>query len=283
VAPGAQKEETVRQDTGYEFKQRLIRGDKVFGPLIGPGNDPAPTVAALKDMGYDFFMIDNEHSLVGKEAIYVYIRLAREHELPILMRPERSDAPLSPYLDSGIQGLMLPQVDDVDEAVRAVDAAYFPPLGNRGSGIGLSPYLLDGMDVATTPLLTMTEYVNRNTMLFPQTESLTALKNLPRTLQLEGIDGTVVGTHDLALSIGDMGPGMTRAEVNSRPFIEERLLEVADICRKAGKMAGMGGFGPKGYARWAREGFQFFNLGYVRDNNAEKLRAALQEARDLVG
>ena len=204
----------MRQDTGYEFKQRMMRGDKVFGPLIGPGNDPVPTVAALKDMGYDFFMIDNEHSLVGKDAIYVYIRLAREYEMPILMRPEKCSAPLSPYLDSGVQGLMLPQVDDVEQALRAVDEAYFPPLGNRGSGIGMSPYLLDGMDVATTPLLTMTEYVNRNTMLFPQSESLMAIKNLPRTLQLEGIDGTIVGTHDLALNIGDIAPGMTRAEVD---------------------------------------------------------------------
>ncbi len=283
VRHGAEKEETVKQDTGYEFKQRLIRGDRVFGPLIGPGNDPEPTVAALKDMGFDFFMVDNEHSLVGKDAIYAYIRLARQYEMPILMRPEKCTAPLSPYLDSGIQGLMLPQVDELEQAIHAVDETYFPPVGNRGSGIGMSPYLLDGMDVATTPLLTMLEYVNRNTMLFPQTESLTALKNLPRTLRIEGIDGTIVGTHDLALNIGDIKPGMTRAEVNGRPFLEERLLEVADICRKAGKMAGMGGFGPKGYARWSREGFQFFNLGYIRDNNAEKFRATLQEARDLVG
>jgi 2-keto-3-deoxy-L-rhamnonate aldolase RhmA len=229
----------VRQDTGYEFKQRLIRGARVFGPLIGPGNDPEPTIAALKDMGFDFFMIDNEHSLVGKDAIYAYIRLARQYEMPILMRPEKCTAPLSPYLDSGIQGLMLPQVDELEQAIHAVDETYFPPVGNRGSGIGMSPYLLDGLDVATT--------------------------------------------HDLALNIGDFKPGMTRAEVNSRPSVEERLLEVADICRKAGKMAGMGGFGPKGYARWAKEGFQFFNLGYIRDNNAEKFRATLQEARDLVG
>jgi hypothetical protein len=44
-----------------------------------------------------------------------------------------------------------------------------------------------------------------------------------------------------------------------------------------------GRFGPKGYAKWAHEGFQFFTLGYVRDGNVEKAGALLQETRDLIG
>jgi 2-keto-3-deoxy-L-rhamnonate aldolase RhmA len=260
-----------------------MSGARVFGPLIGPNNQPETTVAAIKNMGFDFFMIDNEHSLVGKETIYQYIGLAREHELLILLRPEETDANFRPYLDSGIQGLMVPQVDTVEQALFAVNQCYFPPLGKRGSGIGMSPYLLDGMDAATTALAAMLEYVNRNIILMPQTESLAAIRELPRTLKLEGITGTVVGSHDLALDIGEYKPGMLRAEVNSQPFIEQKLREVADACRAAGKVAGMGGFAPKGYAKWAREGFQFFTLGYVRDHNVEKMRPLLQEARDLIG
>ncbi len=273
----------MKQEIAYEFKQRLVQGAKVFGPLIGPGNEPETTVAAIKRIGFDFFMIDNEHSLVNKETIYSYIRLAREYELPILLRPEESTAYFRPYLDSGIQGLMVPQVDSVEQAMYAVNQCYFPPMGRRGSGIGMSPYLLDGMDVATTPLTTMVEYVNRNVILLPQTESLAAAKELPRILRLEGITGTVVGTHDLALDIGDYKIGMLRTEVNSEPFIERKLQEIVDICQAAGKIAGMGGFSPKGYARWARQGYQFFTMGYVRDHNVEKTRVLLQEARDLIG
>lgn len=273
----------MQVDIGFNFKQRLMTGAKVFGPLIGPGNEPATTVAAMKNIGFDFFMIDNEHSLVSKETIYTYIRLAREHGLPIMMRPEECTANFRPYLDSGIQGLMVPQVDCAEQAIAVLNQCYFPPLGRRGSGIGMSPYLLDGMDVATTPLATMLEYVNRNVILMPQTESLAAVKDLPRTLKLEGITGTVVGTHDLALDIGDYKSGMLRGEVNSQPFIEEKLRQVADACQAAGKIAGMGGFAPKGYARWAREGYQFFTLGYIRDHNVEKCRALLHEARSLIG
>ena len=273
----------MKQDMAFELKQRLASGAKVFGPLIGPNNEPAATVAAIKDIGFDYFMIDNEHSMVGKEAIYQYIKLAREYELPIMLRPEENTANFRPYLDSGIQGLMVPQVDTVEQALFAVNQCYYPPLGRRGAGIGMSPYLLDGMDAATTPLRTMVDYVNRNIILMPQTESLTGIKELPRKLQLEGVTGTVVGTHDLALDIGDFTPTMLRSEVNSQPFIEGRLREVVAVCKAAGKVAGMGGFTPKGYAKWAREGFQFFTLGYVRDGNVDKARVMFQETMSLMG
>jgi len=273
----------MKADIAAEFKQRLAAGDKVFGPLIGPANEPGKTVESLKQSGFDFFMVDNEHSMVGKEAIYQYIRHAREYELPVLMRPEENNANFRPYLDSGIQGLMVPQVDTVEQAMFAINQCFFPPLGRRGSGIGMSPYLLDGMDAATTPLSTMLEYVNRNVILLPQTESVAAIRELPRILGLEGIAGTVVGSHDLSLDIGAYEPGMLRAEVTSQPVLEAKLRAVLDACRAAGKVAGLGGFGPKGFAKWAREGFQFFTVGYVRDNNAAKAGALLHELRELMG
>lgn len=273
----------MKKDIARDFKQELADGKKVFGPLIGPANDPEPTVAAIKEFGYDFFMVENEHSMVGKDAIYRFIGLARQYELPILMRPEENFANYRSYLDSGIQGLMLPQVDSIEQAVHAVNQSYFPPLGRRGAGIGMSPYLLDGMDPASDPLLDILDYINRNVMLFPQTESLSAVKNLAQVLRMEGIDGTIVGTNDLALDIGGITPGMLRADVNRQPRVEERLLEIVAVCRAAGKVAGMGGFPPSGYARWAKEGYQWFNLGYIRDNNIHKFKPVLQEARDLIG
>jgi 2-keto-3-deoxy-L-rhamnonate aldolase RhmA len=273
----------MKRNSGHEFKERLRAGQRVFGPLVGPGNDPEATVDAIKAFGYDFFMVDNEHSLVNKETVYVYVRFAREEGLPILIRPEEHYANFRCFLDGGVNGLMLPRVDTVEQAVRAVNRAYFPPLGHRGSGIGMSPFLLDGLDPASTPLLTMMEYVNANTLLFPQTESLTAVANLAQILKLDGVTGTIVGTNDLALDIGDVPAGALRSEVNSAPRIEDRLRQVAHVCRESGKVAGIGGFPPRGCARWAEEGYQLFTLGYVIDGNVSKFEAVVKEARELVG
>lgn len=273
----------MRPNVANEFKRRLYQGGKVFGPVIGPGNEPERTVEAIKELGYDYLMIENEHSLVNKETVYAYIRAARQAEIPILMRPEEHYSNWRCFLDSGINGLMLSGVDTVEQAARAVSQAYFPPLGHRGSGIGMTPFLLDGLDVATTPLLDMLGYVNDNTLLLPQTESLTAIGNLSQTLRLEGVDGTVVGSNDLSIDIGHIAPGALRSDVRSSPELEQRLFEVARLCLDAGKIAGLGGFPPKGLAKWAKEGYQFFLLGAVVDGNVAKLEPLIKEVRDLTG
>lgn len=74
------------------MNMKMQSGKKVFGPLIGPGNEPEQTVRALKDFGYDFIMVDLEHNLVHKETIYAYVRASREMDIPLLMRPEDKEA-----------------------------------------------------------------------------------------------------------------------------------------------------------------------------------------------
>lgn len=48
-------------------------------------------------------------------------------------------------------------------------------------------------------------------------------------------------------------------------------------------MAGIGGFAPKGMARWAKEGYQLFMLGYAINNSLDKLKANIEEMKSLVG
>ena len=42
------------------------------------------------------------------------------------------------------------------------------------------------------------------------------------------------------------------------------------------------GLAPKGLSKWAKEGYQFFMLGYVIDGNVEKLKARIDEMKSLV-
>ncbi|MDP7285616.1 MAG: aldolase/citrate lyase family protein [Dehalococcoidales bacterium] len=267
----------------YNMKMRMQAGEKVYGTLIGPGNVPEKTVRALRDFGFDFFMVDLEHSLVNKETIWEYIRTSRKTDMPVMIRVEDKAAYFRRYIDAGVNGLMLPQVDTVEEAAQIVNKAYFPPIGNRGTGIGLSPYVIDGQDLAKVPFLSLTEYVNNNTVIFPQTESLENIRNLPHILSLEGITGTVVGPYDLALNIGGVDPKAVGTEMVATPVMEDKMKRVAEICRKAGKIAGIGGQIPKALARRAKEGYQFFLIGGVVDGNVENLRPVIKEARALVG
>mgnify|MGYP000073551681 CR=1 FL=1 len=266
-----------------DFKKKLQAGKIVFGQTIGPGNDPEKTVRALKDYGYDFIMMENEHSLVNKETVYEYIGVSRKLELPILLRPEEKDANYRCFMDAGVNGLMTPGVNTVEDALFTVDRCYYPPIGHRGTGIGMSPYLLDGQNAAEMLLSDICQYVNDNVVLFPQTESVQCISNLHRILSLEGVTGTIVGTNDLVLDIYGAPPKMLRSETASAPIVEERLREIAQICKKAKKVAGIGGFAPKGLAKWAKEGYQLFMLGNVMGNNYERLKPAIEEMRSLLG
>ena len=267
----------------YNMKLKLQAGGKVFGQLIGPGGNPEKTVKALKDLGDDFIMLELEHSLVNKETVFEYIRVCHEMDMPLLMRTEDKAAYFRCYLDAGVNGLMLPLVNTVEETSHAVDMSYFPPMGHRGTGIGLSPYLIDFQSLNEVPFLALTEYVNNNTVLFPQTESLENISNLPRILSLEGVTGTIVGPFDLAINIGGIDPKALAAQVVTAKIVEEKLRQVIKICQKAGKVGGIGGFQPKVLAKWAREGYQLLIVGYVLNGDVETLRPFIEEARALIG
>ena len=271
------------KNTTSNMKLKLQAGGKVFGQLIGPGGSPEKTIRALKDLGDDFIMLELEHSLVNKETAFEYIRVCHEMDMPILMRTEDKAAYFRCYLDAGVNGLMLPLVNTIEEAVHAVDMSYLPPIGHRGMGIGLSPYLIDFQNLNKVPFLSLTEYVNNNTMLFPQTESLENISNLPRILSLEGVTGAIVGPFDLAIDIGTIDPKALATEVVTTKVVEEKIRQVLKICKKAGKIAGIGGFTPKTLAKWAKEGYQLLLVGYVLNGDVDSVRPLIEESRALTG
>jgi len=265
------------------MKRKLEAGEKVFGQLIGPGGDPGKIIRALKNLGDGFLMLETEHSLIDKETIFEYIRVCHEMDMPLLMRTEDKAAFFRCYLDAGVNGLMLPLVNTTEEAAHGVDMSYFPPIGHRGTGIGLSPYLIDSQDLTKVPFRSLMDYVNNNTMLFPQTESLENISDLHRILSLEGVTGTIVGPFDLAVSMGGMDPKAVATEVVTTPAVEEKLRQILQICQKAGKVAGIGGFTAETLAKWAEEGYNLLLVGYVLNGNVEALRPAIEKAHELIG
>jgi 2-keto-3-deoxy-L-rhamnonate aldolase RhmA len=272
----------MAENVTFNLKKRLEANDTILGTLVGWGNRPEATVTALKQQGWDFFLIDLEHSLIDKETVIEYVRAAKEVDLPVLLRPEENSAPFRCYLDAGVSGLILPQVETVEQATYAVNQTFFPPIGHRGCGIGASPFLLDSHDLSKVTALKITEYINNNTMLFPLTESLRGISNLHHILNLKGVTGTIVGAYDLAFDIGVIDPQTTLPGILHNKTVYEKLAQVAGICKEAGKVAGLGGFPPRESARWAKLGFQVFTFGYVFDGNVSRVKPLIEEAKALI-
>ena len=277
----------MEKNVTYNLKRKMQAGEVVFTAILGVGNDPKKTVKALKDFGYDFIIVDREHSLLNEETVYSYVLAGKEMGIPIFLRPEENFASYRRYLDSGVSGLYLGMVNTIEQAAYAVKQSYFPPIGHRGTSIGMNPQLIDFQSPQEIPYFALLEYVNNNTIILACTESLQGITNLSNILGFDGITGAIAATNDLMLDVatvvGDAKPKALLAERLTTDFMAEKLREILRICQKAGKVAGIGGLqSPQDYARWAKEGYRVLMLGAARDGDIEKLHRRIEETRALI-
>ena len=139
--------------------------------------------------------------------------------VPIICRLEGRDAMLRvPNLDPGLikKGLdmgcsciMVPQVDNAEQARLAVEYCKFPPEGNRGVG-PVWPMLLD-VDIND-----YLESANRETCVIVQVETAEGLANLERIAEVEGVDVVFAGPADISASMGHLG-NIGHPEVQEMP------------------------------------------------------------------
>ena len=128
-------------------KQQLASG-KV---ALGMGLRQARTVdiaAIAKKCGFEWLFIDMEHSSLDVDTAAQIAAAALPVGItPIVRVPGKEHHHASRLLDSGAQGIVVPHVDTVEEAQRAVSYCKFPPVGHRSiSGLqplfGFQPFLL---------------------------------------------------------------------------------------------------------------------------------------------
>ena len=93
------------------------------------------TLEMLASAGFEFVVIDMEHSPLTLDFAYSAIVVAQALEMTVLVRvPDRSGSHTQRLLDAGADGLLVPQVSDAAEAKRCVDQMVHPPQGTRGAG-----------------------------------------------------------------------------------------------------------------------------------------------------
>lgn len=176
-------------------------------PVLGIiSNSIDPTVAELCGFsGLDFYMIDGEHSPVTTAQVQDIVRACEVSNITPLARVRSNDAKLVlQFLDAGVMGIMMPGLKTAADVQAFVRAMKYPPLGERGLGPARAADYLQGT-------MNQGEYVafaNEQTLVLPMIEDKDAIANLDEMLEVEGIDGFVIGPRDLAMSMGYYdGPG----------------------------------------------------------------------------
>ena len=209
---------------------RQLRAGKL---AIGLGVRNARTVdiaQMLKTCGFDWLFVDCEHSSMDLDtAAQISSASLAIGITPLVRVPGLEHWHVSRILDNGAQGVVVPHIEDQEQARRVANACRFPPLGHRSMGGGLQQVGFASMPVGETARL-----VNEETLVVAMIESPRGVTNCEEIAAVPGIDALLVGTNDLCFEMGIPG------QFND-PRVAEAYRKVIAACRKHGKFAGMGG------------------------------------------
>jgi 2-keto-3-deoxy-L-rhamnonate aldolase RhmA len=158
-------------------------------------------VEVLAAVTLDFVYLDGEHGCFDWRDIEAICIAAERHSLtPIARIPDPSSPTITRFLDRGVRGIVVPHVESLDDARRAVDAAYFAPLGDRSFGAGRPDYTLSTVN---TPAYKAA--ANQTTSVCLMIETRRGLEVAHELAGLPGIDYLSFGMQDLAQSLGHSG------------------------------------------------------------------------------
>lgn len=185
------------------FDTRLAKDLKEQNPLSGVFiGIPSPALVEMAGLAnFDFVVIDNEHGPAGIEATEHMVRAAKAVGIPPIVRVSGANQQeILRTLDTGAAGVQVPQVNTAEQARLVVEAAKYPPMGNRGvafsnraAGFGF----LGG--------LAHLEASNQQTVVITHVETAEAVQNLDAILAVKGIDVMFIGPTDLSVSMGYPG------------------------------------------------------------------------------
>jgi 4-hydroxy-2-oxoheptanedioate aldolase len=179
------------------FKRALREGRQQIGLWCSlPGAYVAEAVAGS---GFDWLLFDTEHSPTDPLSVLPQLQAVEPYDVSAVVRPASNDPVLiKRILDLGAQSLLIPYVQNADEARAAVRAMRYPPEGIRG---------VAGLTRATRfgRIPGYAKIAAEQLCLLVQIETEQALGNLESIAAVDGVDGVFIGPADLAASHGIAG------------------------------------------------------------------------------
>lgn len=178
--------------------------------------------------GVDGIVIDCEHGHIGDDSMHNAVAaIAALGVSPIIRIRGTSHDIIKRALDTGAHGIMVPQINNADEARQVVQSSKFPPYGVRGQGSAF-PAIAHGL---TTP-----EYMlsaNETIITMIQIETKAGVENVDEIAAVPGVDLVFVGPNDLAQSLLGYVPAK-----GDEPVFTGAIDKVIAAGRKAGKWVG---------------------------------------------
>ncbi|MGX4642721.1 aldolase/citrate lyase family protein [Massilia sp. SYSU DXS3249] len=248
------------------FKNALRKGEMQLG--LWSGLSSHVTVELLANAGFDWLLLDTEHSPNELPMVHCQLQaIARGTTHPIVRPPWNDTVTIKRYLDIGVQTLLIPYVENADEARQAVAATRYPPLGVRG--YAAAARASDFGRIKDYP-----GTCEEQLCLLVQVETPAALANIEAIAAVDGVDGIFVGPGDLAASMGFIGQV-------GHPEVVAAIDDAIRRIRACGKPAGILAGDERLARHWIEAGANFVAVGSdtgLLARGAEQLAAKFRNA-----
>jgi 4-hydroxy-2-oxoheptanedioate aldolase len=206
------------------FKQALREGRRQIALWVALAD--AYAAELLATTGFDCLVIDAEHSPNDPRSVLAQLQAIAPYPVHPIVRPVSGSVELiKQYLDIGAQTLIIPMVENADQAQRVVAATRYPTRGVRGVGSTVA---------RASRWNRIPDYLARcdsEICVFVQVESVHAMGNLESIAAVDGVDGVFFGPADLAASMGLLGKP-------TDPAVETAITQGIAAVLRAKKAAG---------------------------------------------
>ncbi len=174
-------------------KQKLIEGGKVTGGTVFSATDPE-TYCAMANAGYDFIWTEMQHNTRDwNQVARMWAACPHAKAVPGVRLAYADEREIQHATDAGALVIVVPTVDTVEEAEKARDFVYFPPMGKRSNGGGQAFGATFWGGVPGGYRAT----VNDNIVLIVMIETLEGLKNAAAIAKVPGVTAVFAASGDL--------------------------------------------------------------------------------------
>ncbi len=250
----------MRENTSLAAWQR---GEQTIGLWLSLAN--TYSAEAMSKLGFDWVCVDMQHGLIDyTDLVNMLPAISNSDATPLVRVPWNEPYEIMKALDAGAYGVIVPMVNNREEAEQAVMACRYPPLGNRSFG-PIRGALYGGRGYALE--------ANDQIACIAMIETAEGIANADEIMSTSGLNGIYIGPADLALSMGL--PAMGDQPQDEHLVVVKELLEKS----KAHKIAAGIHTSSLEYAqKYLALGFNFVTLGsesgHMAKNAARELAAA---------
>ncbi len=224
------------------LSQKLKNGNTIYGTCI---LSPSPIWSKnVGTAGLDFVFLDTEHIPMDRTELTFLCQVYNAQKIaPVVRIPSPDPYAACMAKDAGAVAVLAPYIESVAQVRQMVGATKYRPL--KGERL---QHIINGNETLKPEMKAYLENFNKGSLCFINIESTAAVDALEDLLDVQGLDGVIIGPHDLSVNMG-------LPEQYDHPDFEKTVKNIIHKARNKGVAAGIHfPAGPERQIKWVKEG-----------------------------